>query len=1370
MHFFCGWGWSAVRVASGFKSLDERDGGRNAHNVKRRERDLGRLKRWTRLPRPRGAGRAVVAAALLTTAIARGDVVTGENWRVVFNRPDQTTTLTSIGPNEFDIRDAFLERINALQAGDSGWLATYTFTGSYAQNGAAGPILAAVSNALARGARMGFVVGSGVDLTEEFWPGCSLQSLSKRKGNALEIARAPAKGIMHHKVGAFFYQATGEARLLTASWNFTAWASSRQWNILTDFANRDLAVAYSNEVRELLRGYFHSNPNKSRVPQDKMPFRTPAAAADGWSRFAPYPSNKSGGDNAQTQITNRIGHARESIWFALNKQTRAVVTDQLIAACDRGVEVHGVIPVSDRKTATGNSYEQYQRMLDPANYATTNRVHLHDAFYKYNDTVRDTGQVSDLVHCKYMVIDPFGRSPWVIHGSANWTLTALATTNTQTSNDENVLFIPDGGVARAFLSQFEAMTGVAAIEPDPMSQVRLAATVGAGGTMQLACVLPEGASGRLVAADDLQTWEVVQTWELSAGSNTVSVSKTAARRFYRVELTPGVQGASQPAAPAARPPAKPLAGDGELAVMVTPSNLTAIGESGLEYTVEAHVENNTGLEISQAEWTLLAVDGLTNEFAGLQVKDGQLLMLVPAPEDGGRLLDAVYTVVMGEGGESVTHSATCRVTMLRPRLVDFETLGPTTSYPTNLVRDEVTGEVEYIGVTTNFYGMDWKLFNMRRSLDSPLGGYAGRLRHSSLTVPGLLESRDYFDGIGSISVHYALNNISGFLTFVIETRGIESEEWTQAGASCRVEAGGDMTNQMHTVDVNLPGPRFVRIRTTGGFGNAVNLDNLLIRPYGDLVPYLEVEGGAAAAVGQEYELVFRVVNGEGAPRVWSNFGVERLDGEGGTPLFGEWDGDLRLVYTPTAEDLGQAFMATGTVSIYGGEYELSTNWTFQVEYGPDFELLNASAGGRTVLYTNEILDVWSTNVFIGGEPCTNRELYTAEWSAYPPFVTNTVRQYNRFRIGGVGLLAGDAGNHDLFLTITDKTNGLSTTRHIHFLVLDREEPDPRHLTFEDFAETSLDAREVMLSGANWSMAGVRAGWQPDDRKVGTTAARVECPGEGAAFLDSVAGFEGIGYLELACAGYGGEAGGEIRVLIQPDGADEFTALGEPVPVSGGELAAQRIFVDAAGPVRVRLEITGPAGHRINLDEIKIGLPRPEERIVVEGDLEIPAGGGFDLRFVPTNLPPGVEAVDVVVLRDGWDVTEYSGDQPLYQLTTTNEPGGHAGMLEIHIQLSNGFELETVVPWLVRGEKHADIAAFRPGHLTIWGEPGWRHVIFALEELGLDPREPANWVWAVTNIHVAAGEEGYEVPAPNEPPVEGHRRLFFGVHTTIEANE
>ncbi len=71
-------------------------------------------------------------------------------------------------------------------------------------------------------------------------------------------------------------------------------------------------LAYSNELQPVLNDYFHSNPAKSQVPHDKAAFHCRGPGEDGWVRFAPFPSGRTGGDNAQTEITNRIARARQA--------------------------------------------------------------------------------------------------------------------------------------------------------------------------------------------------------------------------------------------------------------------------------------------------------------------------------------------------------------------------------------------------------------------------------------------------------------------------------------------------------------------------------------------------------------------------------------------------------------------------------------------------------------------------------------------------------------------------------------------------------------------------------------------------------------------------------------------------------------------------------------------------------------------------------------------------------------------------------------------------------------------------------------------------------------------------------------------------
>jgi hypothetical protein len=477
-------------------------------------------------------GRIVVFVFLAILAVvppsSRAGSVTGADWIVRFNLPDQTTSYKTIGTDEFLLRDAWIARIDALQKGDWACLSTYTFSGPSGSVGAAGPILAAVSNALARGAGVGFVAAYGIDVASNYWPGCSLKSLAARKGNPLKLSRAPSGGIMHDKLGVFWYKSRKERWVLSGSWNYTGGASSQQWNILAEIRNDKLAAAVSNELSQMLAGHFHADKEKSHAP-DNTRFRLASGPADSWVRFAPYPDGAYGGDNALRDITNAIAAATTDIYFSLNKLTRADVVDQLIRACNRGVTVHGVIPKSDRLVPSDDSYAMYTNLLRSSAYTTANRVRLFDAWYAADRTSYDNNN-RDLVHTKYMVIDPLGARPLVIHGSANWTASALVYT---AANDENVLFLSDPGIAAAFLAQFQAETD--GLDP------RLLSFVPGKSTLTFTYWLPPLPAtflpSALVASPSLTapSWTRIQSLSASPGTHTLSVPATTnAGRFFRL--------------------------------------------------------------------------------------------------------------------------------------------------------------------------------------------------------------------------------------------------------------------------------------------------------------------------------------------------------------------------------------------------------------------------------------------------------------------------------------------------------------------------------------------------------------------------------------------------------------------------------------------------------------------------------------------------------------------------------------------------------------------------------------------------------------------------------------------------------------------
>ncbi len=393
---------------------------------------------------------SIILAGLMFSGFigfARGESFTGVNWIVHFNLPDQDYYEA---PGEYVIRDALLARINALQAGQTGTLATFTFSAA----GTAGSILSSMQDALNRGATVKFIADYAIDVNAAY-DGLALTTLTARTVNPLILSRATnSAGIMHHKFGLFDYGKTNRW-LLTGSWNFTSKASYGQWNVGLEMRNADVFSAYGKEAEELLAGRFHYNTNKSHAANGSI-FNLDGAWGPSWVDFAPYPTSRFGGSNAQTEVFQLIDGAQSEIVFALNKLNRPHIRDALLAAADRGVHIVGVIPKSDRTTSSDTSYDVYTFLSNPDNYATTNRIQWVDAYSRADYSTTDAGEL-DLVHEKWMVIDPWTDRPVLIAGSANWTDSALSST---TENDENILFLRHRDIARLFYMQFKRMTGL----------------------------------------------------------------------------------------------------------------------------------------------------------------------------------------------------------------------------------------------------------------------------------------------------------------------------------------------------------------------------------------------------------------------------------------------------------------------------------------------------------------------------------------------------------------------------------------------------------------------------------------------------------------------------------------------------------------------------------------------------------------------------------------------------------------------------------------------------------------------------------------------------------------------------------------------
>jgi len=372
-------------------------------------------------------------------------------WRVYFNVPDGTGA--SASGDDHIIRDALLSHVAQLDTGHTGILATFTFSGDTDANGYAGPLLKAMSNAVERGATLFFVADKGVNVSNNFSTGTSLTQLNANANFTLSHDDS-ANGIVHHKFGLFDH-GTDNRWVFTGSENFTG-AGSFQWNVAFDIRDDEIYSHFLEEATNLIAGVFHDDPNKSHNHHGQE-FSMLASWSSNTVKFAPVPDTTIGGDNLERDITNLIRSAQSQIVIAVTELTRDVIADALIDAADANQRLRVDIALPEFQTTNGFTASIFSKLTNTANYAGTNIAHFHRAFTDDGFNSRDAGDDSDLVHAKYMVVDPLSEEPVVFHGSGNWSLSALRDDD---ENDENWVVVRNKGVARRFFEQFRTMTGL----------------------------------------------------------------------------------------------------------------------------------------------------------------------------------------------------------------------------------------------------------------------------------------------------------------------------------------------------------------------------------------------------------------------------------------------------------------------------------------------------------------------------------------------------------------------------------------------------------------------------------------------------------------------------------------------------------------------------------------------------------------------------------------------------------------------------------------------------------------------------------------------------------------------------------------------
>lgn len=133
-------------------------------------------------------------------------------------------------------------------------------------------------------------------------------------------------------------------------------------------------------------------------------------------------------------MIGRINQAEQQIDVAMYNNNRSDITNALKAAQARGVRVRYIASAAASNSA-----------LSPAP--------AFPVLY---------GNTEALMHNKFMIIDPdLPAKTWVMTGSVNWTTTNLI------GDHNNLLFIQDQALAKAYQAEFEEMWGGVGAQPVP---------------------------------------------------------------------------------------------------------------------------------------------------------------------------------------------------------------------------------------------------------------------------------------------------------------------------------------------------------------------------------------------------------------------------------------------------------------------------------------------------------------------------------------------------------------------------------------------------------------------------------------------------------------------------------------------------------------------------------------------------------------------------------------------------------------------------------------------------------------------------------------------------------------------------------------
>lgn len=405
------------------------------------------------------------------------------------------------------------------------------------------------------------------------------------------------------------------------------------------------------------------------------------------------------------------------------------------------------------------------------------------------------------------------------------------------------------------------------------------------------------------------------------------------------------------------------------------------------------------------------------EFAGVVSDTNAMhLTLIPAAADIGQTFAVAYSAVE-TGGEEVEHTADVMLEVLEapsPRFVDFEDISFNYSIDP--------------GVETNLNGMNWWFSNVRAGNmtgDRRIGAASARFNHSASDTPGILQSLDPFEGIGTISLHYAyFGDSNRVVWFAAQVRSIEEEEWTTLPDGVfNAQDHDDITNSVFAVDVQRSDELYFRLITTSG--DRANIDNIRIRPFNDTLPFLDRAGGTNAPVGWESVVDFSIRNRDGVEREWT-YSLVPTNPNASFEITPE--DQLRFRFLPqSTSEWGDYVLQVGAE--IEGEWSATTSLTLRVVSPPSFDLSPL----ETEIVVPGVIDVLVANVVLHG---TNQTEWATDWTVDPVFFnTPSLSHKSRYRIEA-GTTLEDVGEHEVAARLTDLGTGVFVTNSVWLTVTD----------------------------------------------------------------------------------------------------------------------------------------------------------------------------------------------------------------------------------------------------------------------------------------------------------------------------------------------